>query len=1309
MGNTSSTTIDPARKGYHVLKVRDASPAYDAGLLSYFHFIVAVNGQSLARILACDNEPALFPNTIKASVDRPVTLTIFSGKTNDYADITLTPRWWADERDGLLGCSIRYCDYAGALMHVWHIVEVLPNSPASLAGLNIDSDYIVGTPELVLREQQELYALLASRAAENKPVRLFVYSTVHRAVRDVVLHPRRDWGGEGLIGAELGYGALHKIPVDEDSQYEDTDDELRNDPLAPATVPPPALAPAPAAAAAASPVPVPPQDAEPLLPESNPADLQVLAEIPSFAAPAPSKYARTLATGLPTGPVEVKPATEYAGLAAPPTDAVLAKARRSVDLAHPPILAGSPVGASAASPAPHDHHHHHGSGCGHDHDHHHHPAQPPMQQQQYYPQGPSSPAPTAPAPAYDPYSLQHAPSPYGQPLYNQQQPPVNTYSPAPHSHAHAAHDHVHGHGCDHDHAHDHAHHHHHPEQPQQQQQYYQQPYAPADHQYPPVQSFGLSPMATTMAPAPQTFTDDAVPLVPLTTPAAAANDAAAAPAAMSPTFATDPYPPSFGGLALPAKTPSPDGSHHHHHDHGHFHAEQQQHAAHFDHHHHHAHEQDHGAVYKPPRAAVSPAAHAVSPVQHPAAPRAVSPRAVSPVAAAPRAASPHAPTPAPAADLTVSAPSYAEIALPSGTSPTTLDAPQPDLSAFSFDPAGQSGASFFDIVAANPPAANTYTAPPTQVYAPPQPVASPPQPAVAPAVQSPVQRAASAVSARAVSPAPFAVAATSPVVAPAPAVAAPVSPMVAAAPVSPAVRAASPAAAPIQSSSPAFPAAASPAFAPAAAVPKAFVPAEARAASPAFVPAAVPNFVPIADARAASPVAPAPAAVSPVAAPVPRAETVSPAPAPAATEPVPRALSPFSSIFGTAADAADPAANMFAPQVPATERAASPGHFALYSASPAAPTAASAPPARAFSPVESLPAAAAAAPVVPATARGPSPAPLVDFSMSPPRPASTTVPAPGNFFSGSAPAAADAMSASSLFGASDTGAAASLFDSFGGADDPFAAIAPASVPLASANVPSQSQTLAELDAMLDTMSLQQEPVTAPVPIPGLHDAAAVASPAVAPAPVQAAASPYAAPTAAAASPFAAPAPAPAAASSPFTAPAPAPVATPNSFVPPTPAPAYFNRYGAPSSSPAPAAPAAAGSPSAGAASSPAPAAALFANSPDISAIFGGSPSTSAAAPPQRMGTPGTTSLPHSASWTSAGGAASPAASALFGASNAGDAATFFAGPPVTATPPPPQGGAGGMSRSSSGNLFSGAQAQQASTWSTPEKGTNPFL
>jgi hypothetical protein len=47
MGNAPSQAIDPTQKGFHILRVRDHSPAYEAGLKAYFDFVTHVNGKSL--------------------------------------------------------------------------------------------------------------------------------------------------------------------------------------------------------------------------------------------------------------------------------------------------------------------------------------------------------------------------------------------------------------------------------------------------------------------------------------------------------------------------------------------------------------------------------------------------------------------------------------------------------------------------------------------------------------------------------------------------------------------------------------------------------------------------------------------------------------------------------------------------------------------------------------------------------------------------------------------------------------------------------------------------------------------------------------------------------------------------------------------------------------------------------------------------------------------------------------------------------------------------------------------------------------
>ncbi len=46
----------------------------------------------------------------------------------------------------------------------------------------------------------------------DKPVELYVYNSETDEVRQTVLMPTKDWGGEGLLGACIGHGFLHALP-----------------------------------------------------------------------------------------------------------------------------------------------------------------------------------------------------------------------------------------------------------------------------------------------------------------------------------------------------------------------------------------------------------------------------------------------------------------------------------------------------------------------------------------------------------------------------------------------------------------------------------------------------------------------------------------------------------------------------------------------------------------------------------------------------------------------------------------------------------------------------------------------------------------------------------------------------------------------------------------------------------------------------------------------------------------------------------------------------------------------------------------
>lgn len=105
-------------------------------------------------------------------MDKPLELTVYNSKTQTVRQTQVVPSTsWGGQ--GLLGVSIRFCSFEGANQNVWHIISVQPNSPASAAGLQTNTDYVLGA-ESVLQQADDLIALV--QANVGKPLKLYVYN-----------------------------------------------------------------------------------------------------------------------------------------------------------------------------------------------------------------------------------------------------------------------------------------------------------------------------------------------------------------------------------------------------------------------------------------------------------------------------------------------------------------------------------------------------------------------------------------------------------------------------------------------------------------------------------------------------------------------------------------------------------------------------------------------------------------------------------------------------------------------------------------------------------------------------------------------------------------------------------------------------------------------------------------------------------------------------------------------------------------------------------------------------------------------------
>lgn len=248
MGSSQSVEIPGGgTEGYHVLRVQDNSPGQKAGLEAFFDFIVAIGNTRL------DQDNDTLKELLKANKEKEIKVTVYSSKTQNIRVVSMTPsETWGGQ--GLLGVSIRFCSFEGANENVWHILEVHPSSPAEAAGLRSFSDYIIGA-DSILHESEDLFTLIETH--ENKQLKLYVYNCDEDRCREVTITPNSKWGGEGSLGAGIGFGYLHRIPIRITSAEPESKPLLQPQPSAPVTMNVPQPTPATVAPTINPPQPIP--------------------------------------------------------------------------------------------------------------------------------------------------------------------------------------------------------------------------------------------------------------------------------------------------------------------------------------------------------------------------------------------------------------------------------------------------------------------------------------------------------------------------------------------------------------------------------------------------------------------------------------------------------------------------------------------------------------------------------------------------------------------------------------------------------------------------------------------------------------------------------------------------------------------------------------------------------------------------------------------------------------------------------------------------------------------------------------------
>ncbi|KAJ1637697.1 GRASP55/65 PDZ-like domain-containing protein [Pavlovales sp. CCMP2436] len=189
--------------GYRVHHVEADSPAALAGLVSILDYIVVANG------VRVDQEDGRLVQMIGESKDLEMRLCIFNTHTLRTREVTIVPndKWGGS---GLLGCTIRFDVLHSHDKHTLHVLDVYESSPASMAGLEGNNDYIIAVGDLLYNGMNEFMEIVHHNMLRE--VRLYVYNAATETVRECPIVPDNQWGGDGTLGCALGAGYLHLLP-----------------------------------------------------------------------------------------------------------------------------------------------------------------------------------------------------------------------------------------------------------------------------------------------------------------------------------------------------------------------------------------------------------------------------------------------------------------------------------------------------------------------------------------------------------------------------------------------------------------------------------------------------------------------------------------------------------------------------------------------------------------------------------------------------------------------------------------------------------------------------------------------------------------------------------------------------------------------------------------------------------------------------------------------------------------------------------------------------------------------------------------
>lgn len=221
MGQESSTLS--SFEGLQISRVQHASPAFEAGLIPYFDFIVGVDTVELDG----DNY-SFFYEYVRKSENKAIKLRVFNIRIRMEREVSLTPRDWSgDRRNGLMGFNVSWESAEKAIESTWHITHVTHNSPAHRAELMATRDYLLGmqlpadfATMTVFKDSSEFHTrleewrMVQEAIAVQKPgvkgnLLMLIFDSIANEVKEIIIETSSP---DESLGIEVANGYLHVVP-----------------------------------------------------------------------------------------------------------------------------------------------------------------------------------------------------------------------------------------------------------------------------------------------------------------------------------------------------------------------------------------------------------------------------------------------------------------------------------------------------------------------------------------------------------------------------------------------------------------------------------------------------------------------------------------------------------------------------------------------------------------------------------------------------------------------------------------------------------------------------------------------------------------------------------------------------------------------------------------------------------------------------------------------------------------------------------------------------------------------------------------